>query len=63
MIYERIEDLPELLPFKDDYIFKTMLTRPESDIIRNSMISAFTGLNIVQSTVVENELPKHILYE
>jgi predicted transposase/invertase (TIGR01784 family) len=57
MFYERIEDLPELLPFKDDYIFKTMLTRPESDIIRNSMISAFTGLNIVQSTVVENEPP------
>jgi predicted transposase/invertase (TIGR01784 family) len=35
--------------------FKAMLTRPESDLIRNSMISAFTGLDIVDSTVIENE--------
>jgi hypothetical protein len=49
--------IPELLPFKDDYIFKTVLTRPESDIVRNSMLSAFTGLDIVESTINENEPP------
>jgi predicted transposase/invertase (TIGR01784 family) len=57
MIYERIEDLPELLPFKDDYIFKTMLTREGAEIVRNSILSAFTGLEIVESTVIENEPP------
>ncbi|MDR0991710.1 MAG: Rpn family recombination-promoting nuclease/putative transposase [Ruminococcus sp.] len=57
MIYERIEELPELLPFKDDYIFKTMLTREGAEIVRNSILSAFTGLEIVKSTVVENEPP------
>jgi predicted transposase/invertase (TIGR01784 family) len=44
-----------ILPFKDDYIFKTMLTRHDSGIIRNSMISAFTGLKIVSSEIAENE--------
>jgi predicted transposase/invertase (TIGR01784 family) len=57
MIYENIDDLPELLPFKDDYIFKTLLTRDDSEIVRNSMLSAFTGLTIVKSTIVENEPP------
>jgi predicted transposase/invertase (TIGR01784 family) len=57
MYYERIEDLPELLPFKDDYIFKTLLTREGADIVRNAILSAFTGLEIVESTVVENEPP------
>jgi predicted transposase/invertase (TIGR01784 family) len=50
-------DLPEILPFKEDHIFKSMLTKPEADIVRNSMISAFTGLNIVESAVAENEPP------
>jgi predicted transposase/invertase (TIGR01784 family) len=45
----------ELLPFKDDYIFKAILTKHDTGIIRNSMISAFTGLKIVSSVVVENE--------
>jgi predicted transposase/invertase (TIGR01784 family) len=57
VIYERIEDLPELLPFKDDYIFKTLLTRDEAEIVRNSMLSAFTGLRIVKSRIKENEPP------
>jgi predicted transposase/invertase (TIGR01784 family) len=45
----------ELLPFKDDYVFKAILTKHDTGIIRNSMISAFTGLKIVSSVVVENE--------
>ncbi|MDR0987483.1 MAG: Rpn family recombination-promoting nuclease/putative transposase [Ruminococcus sp.] len=48
-------DIPKILPFKDDYVFKALLTRYDSGIIRNSMISAFTGLKIVSSEVVENE--------
>jgi predicted transposase/invertase (TIGR01784 family) len=45
----------ELLPFKDDYIFKAILTKHDTGIIRNSMISAFTGLKIVSSEIAENE--------
>ncbi|MDR0904381.1 MAG: Rpn family recombination-promoting nuclease/putative transposase [Ruminococcus sp.] len=50
-----INNIPEILPFKDDYIFKAMLTRYDTGLIRNSMISAFTGLKIVSSEVAENE--------
>jgi predicted transposase/invertase (TIGR01784 family) len=57
MEYNSIHDLPALLPFKDDYIFKSMLTRPDSELIRNSIISAFTGLNVVQSAVMQNDPP------
>jgi predicted transposase/invertase (TIGR01784 family) len=49
------ENLPALLPFKDDLIFKTMLTHPGADLMRNSIISAFTGLKIVESDVMQNE--------
>ncbi|MDR0944062.1 MAG: Rpn family recombination-promoting nuclease/putative transposase, partial [Ruminococcus sp.] len=49
------DNFPELLSFKNDYVFKSILTKPESGLIRNSMISAFTGLKIVESTVIENE--------
>jgi predicted transposase/invertase (TIGR01784 family) len=52
-----INNIPEILPFKDDYIFKAMLTRYDTGLIRNSMISAFTGLKIVSSEVKENEPP------
>jgi predicted transposase/invertase (TIGR01784 family) len=48
-------DIPKILPFKDDYIFKSVLTNHDSGIIRNSMISAFTGLKIVSSEIAENE--------
>jgi predicted transposase/invertase (TIGR01784 family) len=50
-----IRDFSELLPFKNDYVFKSMLTKPDSALFRNAMLSAFTGLNIVSSDVVENE--------
>ncbi|MDR0918184.1 MAG: PD-(D/E)XK nuclease family transposase [Oscillospiraceae bacterium] len=50
-------EIPELLPFKNDYIFKTALTKPNAGIVRNAMLSAFTGLEIVESTVSENEPP------
>jgi predicted transposase/invertase (TIGR01784 family) len=50
-------EIPELLPFKNDYIFKSALTKPNAGIVRNSMLSAFTGLDIVESTVSENEPP------
>jgi predicted transposase/invertase (TIGR01784 family) len=52
-----INNIPDLLPLTDDHIFKTLLTKPESDIIRNEMISAFTGIKVVQSTVIQNEPP------
>lgn len=48
-------NIPEILPFKNDYVFKSMLTKPGSDFYRNSMISAFTGLEIVSSHIIENE--------
>lgn len=55
MLHITADTISTWLPFKDDYIFKSMLTKPESEIFRNSMISAFTGLNIVSSELAENE--------
>jgi predicted transposase/invertase (TIGR01784 family) len=53
----------ELLPFKDDYVFKAILTKHDTGIIRNSMISAFTGLKIVSSEIAENEPPADVTLE
>jgi predicted transposase/invertase (TIGR01784 family) len=50
-----INNIPKILPFKDDYIFKSLLTNHDTGLIRNSMISAFTGLKIVSSEIAENE--------
>jgi predicted transposase/invertase (TIGR01784 family) len=40
-----------------------MLTREGAEIVRNSMLSAFTGLDIEKSTVIENEPPMDISAE
>jgi hypothetical protein len=45
------EQYPSLLPPSDDGVFKTLLTHPDAERVRVSVLSAFTGLKIARAEV------------
>ncbi|GBU20448.1 hypothetical protein R80B4_00326 [Fibrobacteres bacterium R8-0-B4] len=47
----------DILPPSDDYIFKTLLTRPDAERVVADVVSAVTNLNIKSVHIKNNELP------
>jgi predicted transposase/invertase (TIGR01784 family) len=52
---ETYDNLPKILPFTNDIVFKTMLKAPEAELIRRGIISAFTGLEVHTAVVIDSE--------
>jgi len=47
----------DILPPSDDHIFKTLLTHPNAGNVLIDVVSAVTGLTLVNAQVLNNELP------
>ena len=47
----------ELLPPHEDYIFKTIMTHPDARPALIDLVSAVIGREVVDVTVINNELP------
>jgi predicted transposase/invertase (TIGR01784 family) len=52
---ETYDNLPKILPFTNDIVFKMMFKAPEAELIRRGMISAFTGLEVHTAVIIDPE--------